>query len=127
VRRQHLELLGFAYGRVPPPLEEIHGNTMVDRHFMPLGFCFAWFEPSGTVSLHAHFGKWLRQFPKDVLRGMHGTANELRTGGVRFLHATADPSIEGSLRLVEWLKGVHTGQTGEFGPVYLIDLHKTKI
>ena len=100
---------------------------MVDRDYLPLGFCFVWFEPSGTVSLHAHFGRWLKRYPKDILRGMHQTANELRQMGVRYLHCTADPSVEGSQRLVNWLQGEPTGQMGEMGMIYCIDLTKTKI
>lgn len=120
-------MLGFAYDREPPPIHQIHGNTMVDRDFLPLGFCFVWFEPSGVVSVHAHFGKWLRVFPKDILRGMKVTFEELRAMGVKELVAIADESIDGSVTLVKWFKGVATGQRGEFGEIYTIDLAQTPI
>lgn len=127
VRQRHLELLGFAYGREPPPLDQIHGNTMVDREFLPLGFCFVWFEPDGTKSVHAHFGKWLRIYPKDILRGMKMTFDELRAMGCKTLVAIADESIDGSLTLVKWFKGAPTGRRGEFGPIYTIDLERTPL
>ncbi len=123
----HLELLGFAYGREPPPHSEILGNTMVDREFLPVGFCFAWFEPTGSVSVHAHFGKWLRIFPKDILRGMKVTIDQLRAVGVKEVYTMADESIDGSATLIRWFKGEPTGDRGEFGPIFRVDLAKSPI
>lgn len=127
MRQAHLDLLGFVYGREPPAIDSIKGNTMVDRYFMPLGFMFAYFEPEGVVSVHAHFGKWLRIYPKDILRSVKGVMDELRAMGVTKVYTFADETVEGSRTLVDWFGGVDTGQRNEFGPVFEFDLTKTPI
>lgn len=100
---------------------------MVDREFLPIGFCFAWFEPTGSVSVHAHFGKWLRIFPKDILRGMKVTIDQLRAAGVKEVYTMADENIDGSATLIRWFKGEPTGDRGEFGPIFRVDLSKSPI
>lgn len=103
------------------------GRTMIDRHFLPRGAVFLWFEPEGVVSLHAHFGKWLRIFPKDILRAMHATASEARCLGVTDVYAYADREIDGSEKLLEWLGGERTGEETDLGPLYRLDLRRSKI
>lgn len=103
------------------------GAAMVDRHFIPLGMWLAYFEDDGTVSVHAYFGKWLRQYPKDILRHVSKFTARLREMGHNIVYAIADESVPGSDTLIEWFKGEKTGDRHEYGPVYRIDLRKAKI
>ena len=83
---------------------------MVDRDFMPVGFCIVWFRENGTATVHAYFGTWLQTYPKDILRGMRPTMQKLREIGVTDVYAVADESVPGSDKLVQWFKGVATDQ-----------------
>lgn len=127
IRQAHLDFLGYCYGRTPPPLEEVEGFALVDRNCLPLGLALVHFEDGGTVTCHAHFGKWLKIYPKDILRGMKVTMDSLRERGIFILHAIADDGIEGSDTLVKWCRGVPTGQRAETGPIYRIDLRDMKV
>lgn len=127
IRQAHLDFLGYCYGRTPPPLEEVEGFAMVDANCLPLGLALVHFEPEGVNTVHAVFGKWLRVFPKDILRGMKAMTDSLRARGITVLHAVADENIEGSDTLLEWIGGERTDKRAEFGPIYRLDLTKTKI
>lgn len=127
VRESHLRFLGWAFAQEPPPIERVVGRTMVDRHYRPMGFCLADFEPSGVVTIHAHFGKWLRIYPSNILRGMKVTLDALRRAGVRDVYAVADTAVEGSDKLIRWFRGEPTGQVVELGPVYHIDLTRSPV
>ena len=115
-------------GRNVPTIDEVIGRAMVDERHLPLGAVLVWFEPNGRNWLYAHFGPFLRLWPKDILRAMHEVADELRAAGVFTLHCSADESVEGSEKLARWLGGVPTGERdGDLGPVFLIDLRRCKI
>ena len=60
MRRAHLEFFSFVFGEDAPPFERCIGKTMVDRAYMPKGFCLAWLRENGTVTAHAYFGEWLK-------------------------------------------------------------------
>lgn len=127
IRQAHLDMMAVAYGRDVPPITECLGRSMVDENFLPLGFAMAWFEPGGIVSIHAHFGKWLHIYPKDILRGIKVTLDELRALGVEDLYTVVDVAIPGAFTLVEWFKGEPTGYANEIGPVYKMPLSKMKV
>ena len=127
IREAHLGFVAWMMGREAPKLDKVYGAAMVNRNFIPLGVCLAYFEEDGTVSIHAHFGKWLRKFPKDVLRHMHGFCRDLREMGHPIVYAIADESVDGSRTLIEWFRGEPTGARHDFGPIYRIDLRKAKI
>lgn len=140
LRPQHLALFGAIYGdRSMPTIDEVVGRAMVDWDFMPLGAVLVYFEPhafeaeygqrifEGRNWLYAHFGPWLRIYPKDILRGMKSVADQLREAGIFDLHCTADRSVEGSDKLVIWLRGVATGEEDKLGPIYRIDLRTCPI
>ena len=129
VRPAHLEFFAFVFREDLPPIDEVIGNTMVDRlHYLPLGFALARLWPSGAVSIHAYFGQWLKQYPKDVLRGLKGTIDELRAMGIKDIHAVADENVEGSVTLVKWFKGEKTAQWVEGqGWYYKINLDRSPI
>lgn len=116
------------FGETPPEFGECHGNTMVDEDYFPRGFCLAWFRHNGTVTIHAYFGEYLRTFPKDILRGMKPTMNELREMGVTDVYAVADERVPGSEQLVRWFRGVPTDQwvDGQ-GRYWRIDLTRSPI
>jgi len=129
VREAHLEFFAFAFQEELPPIDEVIGNTMVDRlHYLPLGFALARLWPSGAVSIHAYFGQWLKTYPKDVLRALKGTVDELRAMGIQDIHAVADESVPGSDTLLEWLGGEKTEQfvDGQ-GWYYKINLDRSRI
>jgi hypothetical protein len=124
----HLELFLFLYGRDAVKIEECVGKTLVDARCLPLGAVLVWFQPGGKNWLYGEFGQWLKIFPKDILRAMREVANDLRDRGITTLHCTADPAIEGSDKLVRWLKREPTGERdGDLGPIYRIDLRATPI
>lgn len=100
---------------------------MVDENFLPLGVVLVHFEPCGINKLHAHFGKWLRIYPKDILRGMAEVCNRLRQHEVYILHAIADEAVDGSDYLLKWLGAEPTGGRDPVGPLYRLDLRKYKI
>lgn len=127
IRPAHLDFLRFVYGREVPTIDEVVGRTMVDDRYLPLGVCIVHFEPCGTNTVHAHFGKWLRIYPKDILRGMSHVTNWLRQHDIFILHAIADEAVDGSDTLLKWLSGEPTGHRNEIGPIYRIDLHNCKI
>lgn len=101
---------------------------MVDRDFLPLGFCLAWLRKEGTVTIHAYFGRWLQIYPKDVLRGMKPVMQRLRDAGIVHVWAVADEAVEGSTKLVDWFKGEPTEQIvpGQ-GRYWIIDLTRSPI
>lgn len=103
-------MLAFLYQEKPVTIEDCIGRTMVDRSLMPLGFCLLWFREEGTVTIHAHFGKWLRVFPKDIIRGMKETADEARELGVRDTYMIADENVPDSDKLCAWVGGTKTDQ-----------------
>jgi len=111
-------------GREAPDFEAIFGAAMVDRNFIPVGFALAYFEDDGAVSIHAHFGQYLKRYPKDVLRHMQKFIHTLRDNGHPIAYAIADESIEGSETLIRWFKGTPTGKRHEFGEIYELDFRK---
>lgn len=127
LRPAHLDFLAFVYGRTVPKLEEVVGRAMVDRNYLPLGVVLVHFEPCGTNTLHAHFGKWLKVYPKDILRGMSEVTHWLREHEIFILHAIADEGVPGSDYLLEWLRAKPTGQRNDIGPIYRLDLRECKI
>jgi len=127
VRQAHLDFLGYCYGRTPPPLEEVEGFAMVDANCLPLGLALVHFEREGVNTVHGVFGRWLRVYPKDILRQMRVMTDSLRARGITLLHAVADEHIEGSDTLLEWVGAEKTDKRAEFGPIYQIDLKKSKI
>ncbi len=128
VRPEHLRFFAFVFGEEPPPHAECVGCTMVDRDFLPAGFCLAWIRDNGTVTVHGYFGKWLKVFPKDILRGMKPVMNRLREAGIEEVWAVADEAVPGSDKLVEWFRGVATDQIvpGQ-GRYYRINLKESPI
>lgn len=140
LRPQHLALYGAIYGdRAMPTISEVVGRAMVDADYMPLGAVLVYFEPDvfeveygqrifeGRNWLYAHFGPWLKIYPKDILRGMKEVADQLREHEIFDLHCTADRTIEGSDRLAIWLGGQPTGEIDTLGPIYRLDLRDCKI
>jgi hypothetical protein len=127
IREAHLDFMACVYGRTVPKLEEVIGRAMVDENYLPLGVVLVHFEPSGLNVLHAHFGKWLRVYPKDILRGMSEVSSWLRKNEIFILHAIADQSVEGSDYLLKWLGAEPTGHQGDVGPWYRLDLRQCKV
>jgi hypothetical protein len=127
IRPAHLEFLQFVYGRDVPSIDEVIGRAMVDERCLPLGVVLVHFEAGGINKLHAHFGRWLRIYPKDILRGMAQVADQLREHEVFILHAIADEAVEGSDYLLKWLGAEPTGQRDPIGPMYRLDLRRCKI
>jgi hypothetical protein len=127
LRPAHLEFMACVYGREVPSIDEVVGRAMVDQFFLPAGVVLVHFEPSGINKLHAHFGKWLRIFPKDILRGMSEVCKWLRERNIFVLHAIADEGVEGSDYLLQWLGAKPTGERGDVGPLYRLDLRACKI
>lgn len=128
LRPAHLDLYAFVLGDEAPEFADCVGRTMVDRNFMPMGFCLAWFRKEGSITIHAYYGKWLKTFPKDILRGMKPVIDALRTAGVVDVYAVADVNVEGSDTLVKWFGGVPTGQIvpGQ-GEYYRVNILEGKI
>ena len=129
IRKPHLDMMAVAYDRTVPDFSRVIGRTMVDENFLPLGMALAYFEPGpdGVVSINAHFGKWLRVYPKDILRGLHETIEELRDLGVKDVYAYADRNIKGSDTLLHWLGAEKTEKSTELGPIYKLELARSKI
>src|SRR5262249_39583822 len=99
----------------------------VDSRFLPVGVVLVHFEDGGRNMLMAHFGKWLKIFPKDILRGMSEVSNWLRKNEVFILHASADENVRGSDTLLKWLGAEPTGEKDSEGPLYVLDLRRCKI
>jgi hypothetical protein len=129
IREAHIEFLAeHVYGRTAPKIDEVIGNAMVDEFYLPVGVVLVHFQSNGRNVLHAHFGRWLKVYPKDILRGMKPVCNELREHGIFILHAMADESVEGSDTLLQWLGAAPTGERDdEIGPWYRLDLRECKI
>jgi len=139
LRSAHLEFLTCVYGREVPSIDEVVGRAMVDANHLPLGVVLVHFEPDvfepeydqriglGLRVLHAHFGKWLRVYPKDILRGMKEVADWLRQHNIFTLHAQADRDVEGSDTLLQWLGAEPTGHEGDTGPWFALNLRRCKI
>ena len=80
--------MGEVYGgRSMPTIDQVVGRAMVDENYLPLGVVLVYFEPSGKNWLYAHFSKWLRVYPKDILRSMSEVSNWLRKNEIFILHA----------------------------------------
>ena len=122
-------MMAVAYDRHPPDFNRVKGRSMVDDNFIPLGFALAYFEPGpdGVVSIQAHFGKWFRKYPKDILRGLKVTIDELRDMGIKEVYSAVDTQIDGAFTLINWLGGVATGDQHEVGPIYRLSLATMKI
>lgn len=115
------------FGEEPPPIEECIGRTMVDRDFLPVGFCLAWLRPTEAVTIHAFFGEYLKRWPKDILRGMKPIIERVRDAGITEVFAEADERFDGSRKLIEWFGGEPTGQWVEHGEYYKIDLTRSPL
>lgn len=128
MRKAHLEFFAACFAEDIPPVEECFGRAMVDRWFIPVGFCMAWVRPGKPVTVHGHFGEWLKQYPKDILRGIKPVMDRLRANGITEVWALADERIQGSDTLCKWFGGVPSGQyvPGD-GEYWRIDLTKSKI
>jgi hypothetical protein len=81
----------------------------------------------GKNWLYADFGRWLRIFPKDILRAIKPVCDHLRKHQVYILHASADESTPGSDTLLNWLGAVPTGEHDGIGPLYRLDLRECKL
>lgn len=117
---------------IAPEFDQIAGNAMVDRDFVPLGFCAAYFETDGTVTVHAYYGDWLKIFPKDILRSMHEFLEGLRrVEAFTEAYAIADETIDGTVKLLEWIGAEYTGKDmteGKVrGPIYRLEIDKIRI
>ena len=127
IRPVHMEFVAWVMNRNAPDLSRVFGQTMVSREFTPLGLCLAYFEPDETVSIHAYFGRWLKRFPKDILREISGFCSTLRDEGHGVVYAVADESVDGSKTFIDWLGGTNTGRRHDTGDIYRIDLNRAKI
>jgi hypothetical protein len=127
IREAHLDFMRAVYARAVPSLNEVIGRAMVDENYLPLGMVMVYFERGGKNWLYAHFGRWLKIYPKDILRAMHEVSNDLGAAGVSILHASADESVSGSDYLLKWLGAEPTGEHDGIGPIYRLDLHQCKI
>ena len=127
IRPVHLEFVAWVMGRDVTDISTLFGQTMVSRECIPLGVLLADFEPSGTVAVHAYFGRWLKMFPKDILREVGKFCQTLREEGHAIVYAVADESVEGSKTLIDWFGGEVTGRRHELGDIYRIDLNRAKI
>ena len=128
LRPAHLEFMEAVYaGRSMPTIDQVVGRAMVDRNYLPLGCVLVYFEPSGKNWLYAHFSKWLKIYPVNILRSMKEIADLLRASGVNVLHATADKSVNGSDYLLDWLGAERTGEADDLGPLYRLELDKCRI
>lgn len=131
VRQAHLDYLVAVYGREHPDMDRVFGRTMVDRNFLPLGMALIYFpaEDHAKAEMHAHFGKWFRMYPKDILNGMRPICRKARDAGVNELYCIADEAIEGSVKLVDWFQGEKTGERNNeppAGDIYRLDLHNAR-
>lgn len=119
-----LELAAYAIQREMPELHRCVGNALVDKaNYWPIGFAVCYYEPCGTVSVHAHFGDYFRTYPKDILAGMAPVCQLVKDSGVAALHAVADEDISGSIDLVRWMGGEKTGERRlepPIGDVYIM-------
>ena len=127
VREQQLEFMAHVYSRSVPTIDQVVGKAMVDENYLPLGVVLVHFEESGRNMLMAHFGKWLKVYPKDIPRGMHEVCDWLREREIFELHASADERVDGSDYLLKWLGAEPTGQRETEGPLYRLGLRKCKI
>jgi hypothetical protein len=127
LRQAHLDFMATVYGRCVPIFEECEGRSLVDERYLPLGVLLVHFEPGGRNVLHAHFGKWLRQFPVACLRAIKEVTDALRARGIFILHCSADATVAGSTKLIAWLKGEPTGERDDHGAIFRIDLRRTPI
>jgi hypothetical protein len=127
LRQAHLDFMSAIYGRWVPPLEQCTGRALVDHYYLPVGVLLVHHEPGGAHWLMAHFGKWLRIYPKDILRSIKEVCNSLRARGIYELHCSADESVAGSEKLARWLRGEPTGERNTEGPIFRLDLRKTPI
>src|SRR5690349_13437695 len=87
IRQSHLDFLASTYGCEAPSLDEVVGRALVDEFYLPRGVAVVHLRPSGGNLLYASFGKWLKVFPKDVLRGMSEMSNWLREREIFILDA----------------------------------------
>lgn len=128
LRPSHIEFFEAVSGKTAAPFEVCAGRTLVDRNFMPLGLLMCVFEDDGeTIRLEGYFGKWWKLYPKDCMRSIHEFANHIRTLGVERCYAEADESIEGASKLLDWLRATPTGHRGELGPIYEIDMFRSRL
>lgn len=129
VRQAHLDYLVSIYGREHPEMDRVFGRTLVNRNYLPLGMALLYFAPEGHTEVHAHFGKWFRKYPKQVLDGMRPICRKAVKAGVKHAFAIADEAIDGSIDLVRWFEGEKTGERTVLPPVgdiYKLDFTKPR-
>src|SRR5262245_47412125 len=127
LRPAHLDFMRVIYGRCVPPFEECEGRALVDQRYLPIGVLLVHHQADGRHKLHAHFGRFLREYPVACLRSIKEVCDSLRERGIYELHCSADESVAGSEKLVKWLRGEPTGEREHEGPVYSINLRNTPI
>lgn len=114
-----------------PEIENVFGNAMVDKEtYTPVGFCLFYFEPGNVVSIHAHFGKYLRQYTPQIMAGMAPVCQKVVDAGITEFYAIADEDVQGSADLIKWLGGEktdHRNMTPPVGFVYRIDVNNPKM
>src|SRR5262245_32776485 len=128
LRQAHLDLLAYVYDKSETPmLEECVGQALVDKRYLPLGLCLVHREKSGCDRLYAYFGsedRWLRTYPKDVLRALSRMATWLREREVFVLHAYVEQELKGLCHLLKWLGGKPVEDHADW---FKLDLRECKI
>jgi hypothetical protein len=128
IQPSHISLFAVSHDCDEPKFENVYGNSLVDRHYLPLACAGLYFEEGGTVTLFAHLGKWMEVYMIPILRLTRKNFKYARSIGVTEVFCIAEESVGPKAKtLIEYFGGEPTGKTCEFGPIYKMDLTRCKL
>lgn len=128
IQPSHIELFAVSHNCEAPKIENVFGHSLVDRHYLPLACAGFYFEEGGTVTMFAHLGKWMAEYPIPILRITRKNFKIARSIGVKECLCIAEESVgPEAKRLIEFFGGKYTGKDSEFGPIYKMDITENKL
>lgn len=128
IQRSHISLFAVSHNCDEPDFDRVFGHSLVDRYYLPLACAGLYFEPEGTVTMFAHLGKWMAEYPIPILRLTKKVFEHARAIGVKELHCIAEEAVGPKAKsMIEYFGGKETGKSCEFGPIYKMDLTRNKL
>lgn len=128
IQKSHISLFAMSHDCDEPDFERVYGYSLVDRNWLPLACAGLYFEENGNVTIFAHLGRFMQEYPTPILKLTKQVFDRARTIGVKECLCIAEESVGPRARkTIEFFGGEDTGERCEFGPIYKLDLTRSKI
>lgn len=128
IQKSHCDHFAIAHDCEPVEFDRVIGYSLVDRWSLPLAVAGFHFEKTGEVTIFAHLGQWMAEYPVPIMRltkKMFKLARDLK---IEKLYAVAEEQVgPKALSSILWAGGEPTGERCYFGDIYVIHLDRTPI